>query len=74
MSREVQWSKDKQDLVNVLESSVLILDAANARNAPTEYIELLQRQYNESLLAFACVNDRHEKWVRRTVNDDQDSG
>lgn len=60
--------------MNVLESSVLKLDAAKARNAPTEYIESLQRHYNESLKAFVRVNDRYGKWVERTVNDDQDPG
>ena len=74
VSREVQWSKDKQDLVNVLESSVLKLEAAKSRHAPTEYIELLQRHYSDSLKAFARVNDRYEKWVQREVNDDQDEG
>ena len=74
VSREVQWSKDKQDLVDVLESSVLKLDSAKSRKAPTEYIALLQRHYNESLKAFMRVTDRYEKWVEKTVNDDQDLG
>ena len=74
VSREVQWSKDKKDFVDVLESSVLKLDSAKSRKAPTEYIALLQRNKNESLKAFMRVSDRYEKWVEKTVSDDQDLG